>query len=230
MNLSSFGKIRVFFLGLVGLALLGSVASAVFYYRKYQTSLKSQKALTEIEEIVRKVSRLMELPAGETPTLATVSDKRQLQNQNFFQKAENGDRILVYSQAKRAILYRPSIDKIIDLAPITPLEEVAGEATQSGAESSKVAKIAIYNGSGVAGLASLAEEKLKQNNFLASRIEVTIKEFTQSRYNEVLVIDLKGNQQSICQEIAKILSGRITSLPAGEKAPASDILVILGKQ
>ena len=227
MIFSKLNKTGFFLPILVLIALLGSTGSAVYFYRQYRESLKEQKALTEIEQIVRKVSLLMELPQGETPTLATVSDKTQLQNQDFFQKAENGDRILVYSDARKAILYRPSIHKIIDVAPIAPLAEVAGEYTEGEEQS---IKIALYNGSGIAGLAALAEEKLTQDQTLGKRIQVVAKEYSQSKYQGTMIVDLKGKQEQICQQIAKILSGKITSLPAGEKLPSADILIILGKQ
>lgn len=50
----------------------------------------------------------------ETPTIATVSDITKLQGQPFFAKAQNGDKVYVYSNAKKAILYRPSENKIIE--------------------------------------------------------------------------------------------------------------------
>jgi hypothetical protein len=62
----------------------------------------------------------MVLP-DEQPTLASVTDKSKLSDQPFFQKAENGDKILIFVQSRKAILYRPSIKKIIDVAPIQTL-------------------------------------------------------------------------------------------------------------
>ena len=72
----------------------------------------------EIIEIIEVISQLMDLPEGETPTVATVSDKEKLKDQQFFAAAENGDKVLIYSNARKAILYRPSIDRIIEVAPI----------------------------------------------------------------------------------------------------------------
>ena len=61
----------------------------------------------------------MELPEGETPTVATISDKEKLTGQPFFKSPENGDILFAYTTAMKAILYRPSTNKIINVAPIT---------------------------------------------------------------------------------------------------------------
>jgi hypothetical protein len=203
--------------------LLASVGSAVFFYRQYKAISKAQQSYTEIEQIVKKVSVLMELPQGETPTLATVSDKAQLQNQNFFQNAENGDRILLYSQAQRAILYRPSTNKIVDVAPVMPLNkaEVAGESTS-------LIKVAIINGSGLPGLTPKAEEKLQADKEISSKVQIAVKENAQNDYQETLVVDLGGKQLTMCQKIAQALNGKVTVLPVGEVEPEAEILIILG--
>jgi hypothetical protein len=69
--------------------------------------------------LINKVGQLMELPIGEKPTIATVSDMTKLKGQPFFDKAENSDKVLIYKLAKKAILYRPSENKIINVAPVT---------------------------------------------------------------------------------------------------------------
>ncbi|MBI4033911.1 hypothetical protein HY379_02830 [Candidatus Saccharibacteria bacterium] len=68
--------------------------------------------------LIADVGKLAQLPQGETPTIATVSDVSKLQSQAFFAKAQNGDKVLIYTQAKKAYLYRPSTNKIIEIAPI----------------------------------------------------------------------------------------------------------------
>ena len=77
-----------------------------------------QAAKAATAQLVDDVSQLTNLPAGETPTVATVSDASKLKNQAFFANAQNGDKVLIYTQAKRAILYRPSTNKVIEIAPI----------------------------------------------------------------------------------------------------------------
>ncbi|HSX45742.1 MAG TPA: hypothetical protein VLG27_01910 [Candidatus Saccharimonadia bacterium] len=74
----------------------------------------------QIDDTVAKVSKLFLVPQGEQPTLAVINDASKYKNVAFFKNAQNGDRLLVYAQAREAILYRPSINKIIAVAPLNP--------------------------------------------------------------------------------------------------------------
>lgn len=109
--------------GLLVIILIIAVAAAVYFYTKYQGSqdkLKHPEVLAKIEtqSLIDKVGKHVELPTGEQPTVATVSDVSKLSNQTFFAGAKNSDKVLIYTKAKKAILYRPSEDKIINYAPL----------------------------------------------------------------------------------------------------------------
>ena len=81
--------------------------------KKSSTSAAENK----VKSIVDKVGKLMELPKG-NPSLLIVEDKKVLKEQPFFSKSENGDVVLIYTEAKQAILYRESNNKIINVAPL----------------------------------------------------------------------------------------------------------------
>jgi len=72
----------------------------------------------ELATIVERVGMLVKLPEGEEPTIAEVTDVSELQDQDFFKDAQNGDKVLIYEKAKQAILYRPSTNKVIGIAPV----------------------------------------------------------------------------------------------------------------
>lgn len=72
----------------------------------------------QAQQLVGKVGRLVDLPQGETPTIATVNDASKLKSQAFFAGAKDGDKVLIYSKAGKAVLYRPSTDKIIEYSTV----------------------------------------------------------------------------------------------------------------
>ena len=81
----------------------------------------------EAKDLSAEVGRLIEVPTDEVPTIATVIDADKVKNQPFFTKAVNGDKVLLYSKSGKAILYRPSTKKIIEVAPIN----IGANQTQS---------------------------------------------------------------------------------------------------
>jgi hypothetical protein len=103
--------------------LLIAVLPAFYFYNR---SKQAEQRLNDpntanqkvIDEVVKKVGRHILLPTGEQPTLATVSDVSKVKSQPFFVNSNNGDKVLVYTQARKAILYRPSKDIIIEVAPL----------------------------------------------------------------------------------------------------------------
>ncbi len=74
----------------------------------------------QTKDLLDKVGALIQLPKGETPTIAAVSDAAKAKKQSaFFANAQNGDKVLMYVKAGQAILYRPSTNKIVLVAPLT---------------------------------------------------------------------------------------------------------------
>ncbi|HRY60251.1 MAG TPA: hypothetical protein P5096_02645 [Patescibacteria group bacterium] len=100
--------------------LVAALAGAGYFYKKYNDLKKSPDTIAkeETDKLVASVGKLMALPTDETPSIATVTDKEKLKDQPFFAKAENNDKVLIYTKAKKAILYRPSTNKIVEVMPI----------------------------------------------------------------------------------------------------------------
>lgn len=74
----------------------------------------------QTDALIARVGALIDLPKGESPTIANVSDANQAKKQSaFFNSSQNGDKVLMYVKAGEAILYRPSTNKIILVAPLT---------------------------------------------------------------------------------------------------------------
>jgi len=121
------------------LTLVVTVGLLLYFYRQYRRSqtLLAEATIDNSKPLVELVGKLVVLPQNETPTIATITDQGQLPNQPFFRDAQNGDKILVYTNAKKAILYRPSINKIVEVAPVSEpapdqfSQDVSGASTSS---------------------------------------------------------------------------------------------------
>ena len=107
--------------GLFGLLLIGFIATSYFSYQYFRTNKKTeQNNQVEVTKLVEKISKFVVLPSDQTPTLATVADPELLKDQPFFANAQKGDKVLIYAgTVKKAILYRPSLNKIIDITTIS---------------------------------------------------------------------------------------------------------------
>ena len=117
--------------------LIGAVLALIpsyYFYTKYQQAQKllkdpQQASIDQTKSVVAKVGKLIALPTDETPSLATVQDKSKLKDQPFFKNAINGDKLLLFIKAKKAILYSESSNKIIEVAPINIQKPPAGSTT-----------------------------------------------------------------------------------------------------
>src|SRR3989344_6770175 len=99
---------------------LASAGSAYYFYTEATTLKNDPEKVTrdETESLVAKVGKLIVLPEGETPTIATVADPDKLKDQAFFARSKKGDKVLLYANAKKAILYDAESNKIVEVAPI----------------------------------------------------------------------------------------------------------------
>lgn len=219
----------------------------VYFYRQYQhTQLllnnPAKAADEEIKQVVAEVGKLMILPKDETPTVATVTDKSKLQSQVFFANVENGDKVMIYTKNKKAIIYRPSLNKIVEVGPVniaqtqpstTPPPQQPTPTVPDSSPSGQITPVdnlkvnaAIYNGTKTKGLASITEDIIQQKY---PSVKVTTTGNTKNDYSKTLVIDLTGQNTALVSQLAGFLSGDVSKMPSGETKPDTDILVILGK-
>ena len=79
--------------------------------------------------------------------MATVSDPDELKKYPFFTNAQKGDKVLIYIINKKAILYRPDGDKIVEIAPIVTKnnENISSPAINTKAQATTTNTTTIKN-------------------------------------------------------------------------------------
>lgn len=91
--------------------LLVLIAGGILVYRNNHSTPQT------VETVKQEIARHYVLPTDEQPALATITDKKKLSSQ-FFKRAENGDKVLIYQKNQIAIVYRPSIDRVVSVGPV----------------------------------------------------------------------------------------------------------------
>ena len=206
-----------------------------YFFIKYQESQKllnnpAALAEREVANIVTQVGKIIDLPSGENPQVLTVSDKSKLKGQTFFSKSQNGDKVLLYEKNRKAILFRPSTGKIIEISTIassvqtTPSVSPTTSAGPSPTNKPKI-KLAIFNGTKVSGLASTTEKKLSSSY---PEVEVTQTGNANESYTKTIIVDVTGKHDDFIKRLSSFLSATKSTMPQSESKSEADILVILG--
>ncbi len=219
-------KNLVFVLSIITLLGVGIAAFSFYQYNKTQKELQamkkssaaSQKAGSDqVSKIVAEVGKIFKLPDGEVPTMATISDVNKLKDQPFFKNSKNGDILLVYNKAGKAILYNPTDKKIVEVAPV-------GDTSQR-----VQSKVWLRNGTNTGGLAAKLETEIKK-----SFPDMTIAgkdNAARNNYEKTMVVVLSNSAKEAGAGLAKTINASTGDLPAGETKPTgADLLVIIGKE
>lgn len=223
-----------------------AVAAAVFAVREYPQVLGlskgAQQAQAEARALLSEIEQIIDLPDDEVPTIATVTDVEKVREQPFFSKAENGDRVLIYSNSRRVILYRPSEKRVIEVGAvninenaqegITPQQEGDAQTETEGAptpspEPEQMSFI-IYNGTTSAGLTAEMQSDIEE---AFSNAEIVDRANAVKRdYETTILVDLTGGEKhDLAQQASEALNVQLGALPEGENNPENtDFLVIVG--
>lgn len=236
------GKYKNLIFGLALAAVVGlAIAAFSFYqYQKTQKELQaikktmtsSQKANNDqVTKIVAEVGKIMKLPEGELPTMATISDIAKLKDQPFFQNGKNGDILLVYNQAGKAILYNPTDKRVVEVAPVgsaSPSPSIRPGSSPTPTPQPIPAKVILRNGTIAPNLASKIETEIKKS---FSNITVVGKEnAARDTYDKTTVVIINQAAKDTALNLAKNLTAIVSDLPSAEKKTTdADILIILGK-
>ncbi len=117
---------------MVGLLIISGIFFVLWRGAEKQLASPADLVRRQRSMLTTQVGKLMELPAGEEPTVATIMDATKLREQPFFAKAKNGDRLLWYSGERLVILYDPAANKIVNVGSVTTGSSPSASFTQPG--------------------------------------------------------------------------------------------------
>jgi hypothetical protein len=190
----------------------------------------------DIVDLIAKVSKHIIVPSDEEPTIATIVDAEKLsQDQAFYSNVKDGDKVLIYMNAQKALIYRESEDLLVNVGPVytneseeevLPEEEIIEEPAIE--QSEEPMTIEIRNGSKTAGVAGDLKDKLLEN---AGYDVIDIGDADNKDYEGYTIVNLTtGNKElqlnSLLSDMG--IADALTELPEGVEETEAEILIIIG--
>ena len=105
---SGVSRMKVFLIVVVTL-ILAMAGTLIFMFVRSQA--------TDDASIIERAGKHIILPS-ETPNITTIEKSSELKSQPFFSGVEDGDKILIYAESARIIIYRPSQNILVNVGPI----------------------------------------------------------------------------------------------------------------
>ena len=139
-------KKQMVLIGVLVLLMLVSLGAALYFWNDARDAKNetpdavAANNIAETERVVRELGDIIIL-SEDSPTVARVEDPSVLKKSNpdFYENIQVGDYLVLYPQ--RAVIYRSSEKKIINIAPIVNTEQLQqrteDQQTQPAAEGSE---------------------------------------------------------------------------------------------
>ncbi len=143
---------------------------------------------------------------------------------NRYQQSLDASPTANFLHERKAILYRPTENKIIEIQPIHIAPAVS---PQAGAvlEKQSPLRVVLENSYGASQAASLLKNELVKQ---MSTLTFITGQSAVYRYPRTVVIDLSMNHKDVATQLAARIHGEVVTLPVNERRPDADILIILG--
>lgn len=223
-NSTNGNKKLTFVLIVVVVALLAALSGSVYLLMKEKKKSENptQVATEEANRIKDRLGKLILLPEGVEPTIATVIDADKLREQNaeFYKNAKNGDKLIVYSD--RAILYDMEQNIIINVAPIL------NPSDQGALPEGEKLTIDLRSGTSDSAKVTSAQDSI---NGLGDNYSISgTSDAANKNYSGTTVYDLtNGANEALVNALASAFGATVeTTLPAGEAISNSNVVVIVG--
>lgn len=196
------------------LIIVGLSFTSGFYFVKYRNE-KNNNLTTDqrIAKYEKEISKSYTLPSGDKATLADVKSADELKkdeaNKDFFKDVVNGDILLIYTNSKLGILYRPDTKKIIKTGPLAFKQQLT--AFIVGAKVDRDVVIATLKAAFTSDISTATEADAK----------------TPLTAGSTVVVDVTGKNADLAKRLASELKGTVGNAPEGQERPAEGVGVAI---
>ena len=160
------------------------------------------------QEIVNIINKSLSISGEANPAVLTVEDKSKA-TQPFLEQAQNGDKVVLYYNARKAVVFRPSEERIVHQGSYTPPE----------------AKLFIRKGT----TQDTRIDEVRSRLGAISDIEIVSQDSsTKQDYQGLVLVSVTDRYDEKIAELERLFGIKVSRLPAGETFPDADIMLIVG--
>ena len=159
--------------------------------------------------------------------MATVVDAAALaKDQPFYKDAHNGDKVLIYVKAQKAIIFDEKNDRLVNVGPV--YIDKQANATESKTEQAKPSPVSleVRNGSEVAGAAKEFGDRLAAR--VAEFTLIKTANAAKNDYSGMILVNKKGVDVSTLSN--ELGASVVNEVPEGEADTNADLLLIVGNE
>jgi hypothetical protein len=139
---------------------LGYAVFNKFYMNKTPAG---QLTDSQVKSLVKDVSKLINVP-DETPVVAVIAKADQLvAEQKFYTGAKDGDYLIVFPTAQKALIYRKSENRLINVGPIIADPTATTTAQTATPQTTSTSTTAVKEATGTTTTAKKDTTKPKSN-------------------------------------------------------------------
>lgn len=228
--MTSFTKTTLRLVVILGLLAFG--AWSFWRYQQTQEKLRllsdpqaqTQLAAQERADLLAKVGKLIVLPEGEEPFILNIQNAEEMAKvQPFFANTIDGDKVLIYVEAGKSIIYSPSRNIIVNSGALS----VSDSSLPLDAENPL--QVEIRRG----GASDEQVDALRAQLLQLDGVELSdVAKAANQNYQGPLVVALVKDETRLKQArtFAANLGVPLTlDLPTAEASSAAEVLVIAGK-
>lgn len=170
---------------------------------------------------------------GPITTLFVIDQPELLKRYPFFANAKAGDRLMIWANYRKTLLYRPSTNEVIAFGWFEDTISTKSPAgPQAGAliplPVTKQLGVVIRDGASMPGPAISFEALF--NSLYPNALILSVTDATRKNYNKTILIDPTGTRSVEARAMAAKLGITVAPLPVEEAAipPGVDFLIVVG--
>lgn len=220
------GRLILIIVALVILGALTYFGWSWWDLRKQVDTLLKPEGIEELqkkqtEELLNKMKEHIVLPDDEEPIIATVTDAEALKEESeFYALAKNDDVVVIYVRAKKAFLFDPFSNRVLNVGPVITDENSEGTETLEGSVS-----VEVRNGTDAEGR---GEEVAQQISNLDENFEVLPATNADESYTETVIVDNGATPELLKKLEDELETTALTTIPEGERSSSAKILILIG--